>query len=107
MALRYLLFLIEVNNLDNNSHIGEIVYSKSGRDSNRNFIVIGILNEEYVYIVDGSLRTIDKPKKKKIKHLVFSGRVSEELRELVLSGQNISNSMVKSFLQSEDTNKEV
>lgn len=88
-------------------HIGRVVYSKCGRDSKKYFVVIQIINEEYVYIADGSLRTIQKPKKKKIKHLSLSSLVSEEIKDLILSGEKISNSQIKKFLQSVDNNKEV
>jgi ribosomal protein L14E/L6E/L27E len=57
------------------------------RDSKKYFVVIQIINEEYVYIADGSLRTIQKPKKKKIKHLIAGSSVSEEIRDLVLNGE--------------------
>jgi len=93
--------------LNEDIHIGRVVYSKSGRDSKKYFVVIGTINEEYVYIADGSLRTIQKPKKKKIKHLKLSSLVSNEIKELVLNGEQISNSQIKKFLQYADTNKEV
>ena len=88
-------------------HIGRVVYSKCGRDSKKYFVVIQIINEEYVYIADGSLRTIQKPKKKKIKHLIAGSSVSKEIRDSVLNGEEISNSKIKKFLQSVDNNKEV
>lgn len=43
---------------------GQIVFSKCGRDKGRAFIVYDF-NEEYVFIVDGDLRKLEKPKKKK------------------------------------------
>jgi len=56
--------------------IGQIVFSKSGRDKGFAFIIVelgvnsGKASEtEYVYLCDGKRRTLDKPKKKKIKHL--------------------------------------
>lgn len=96
-----------MNDLNEEIHIGRVVYSKCGRDSKKYFVVIQIINEEYVYIADGSLRTIQKPKKKKIKHLIARSSVSEEIRDLVLNGEKISNSQIKKFLQSVDNNKEV
>jgi len=93
--------------LDEKKYIGRVVYSKQGRDAKKYFIVIGIINDDYVYIVDGSLRTVEKPKKKKVKHLFFTDKVAEEIRDLVLNGQMISNSKIKRFLQSEDNDKEV
>lgn len=93
--------------MEQNDHIGKVVYSKAGRDKDRFFMIVSKLNEEYVYISDGSLRLIQKPKKKKIKHLSFTNILSEEIRELILSGNTINNSLIRKFLQSHDMNKEV
>ena len=48
--------------------IGQAVFSKRGRDKGMALLVIEAEND-HVYLVDGKLRTLDKPKKKKIKHL--------------------------------------
>ena len=58
---------------------GEIVLSRAGRDRNRAFVVIDVLDAEYVLIADGKLRTLERPKKKKRKHLL---KVSEARMEL-------------------------
>lgn len=50
--------------------VGQVVRSKSGRDSGKIFLVYKIIDEDYVLIVDGKSRKLDKPKKKKIKHLI-------------------------------------
>ncbi len=93
--------------MKDNEYIGRIVYSKSGRDAKRYFIVVGALNEEYVYIADGRLRTVSKPKKKKVKHLIFTGEICDELAEAINSGVSITDSQLRDLLRSEDTNKEV
>ena len=51
--------------LDKKEYIGRVVYSKAGRDAERPFIVVDGINDSYLLIVDGSLRKIEKPKKKK------------------------------------------
>lgn len=51
--------------------VGQIVKSKAGRDSGKVFIIKDILDKDYVAIVDGKLRKLAKPKKKKIKHLMI------------------------------------
>ena len=93
--------------MDETIHVGRLVYSKAGRDTGVLFIIVGILDENYVYISDGSLRTIDKPKKKKIKHLIFTNMVAKDIKSMILSGEKISNIQIKKFLQSHDVNKEV
>ncbi len=93
--------------MDDNSLLGKVVHSKSGRDKGKFFIIIGIIDAEYVYISDGDLRKIEKPKKKKIKHLVFKDVLADDIRNTILSDGKISNSKIKKFLQVEDITEEV
>lgn len=44
------------------------VCSKAGRDKGRFFAVLSI-EADFAYIADGDLRKIEKPKRKKLKHL--------------------------------------
>ena len=88
--------------MDENSLLGKVVHSKSGRDRNRYFIIVGILNADYVYISDRDLRKIEKPKKKKIKHLSFTDIIAEEIKELITEGKKVSNSKIRKFLQVEE-----
>ena len=48
--------------------IGCFVQSKAGRDAGKSYVIINS-HCEYVYLVDGIIRTLDKPKKKNIKHI--------------------------------------
>lgn len=48
---------------------GVIATSLAGRDQGRRFLVITALDEDYVMVADGDLRKIERPKKKKRKHL--------------------------------------
>lgn len=98
--------LAEVNRL-NNDNLGRVVYSKAGRDIDRIFIILDIIDDEYVYICDGDLRNVEKPKKKKIKHLIFTDIAADEIRQKLLSEEKVSNSHIRKFLQSLGTNKEV
>ena len=49
--------------------IGDIVLALAGRDGDRLFAVVGIVDKDYVLIANGRSRRIDSPKKKKIKHI--------------------------------------
>ena len=53
----------------NKASSGMIVYSKAGRDKGGVFIVLTI-EGEYVYLSDGKTRSLQKPKKKKLKHIM-------------------------------------
>lgn len=90
-----------------NELLGTVVYSKAGRDIDKTFIILDVVDKEYVYICDGALRKIEKPKKKKIKHLVFTEKVASDIKQSLISKTKVSNSEIKKFLQSLGTNKEV
>lgn len=80
--------------------IGSVVRSRAGRDSGRDFLVIGILDEEYVLLADGDLRKAEKPKKKKVKHLSATGRKIPQAEEAAQSG--MSNAQIRSWLSNEE-----
>ena len=48
--------------------IGMLARSKAGHDKGHVYVIYNI-EEAYVYLVDGDIRTIEKPKKKKKKHV--------------------------------------
>ncbi len=67
---------------------GDIVISKAGRDKKRSLIVLECLDENYVLLVDGDLRKLDRPKKKKVIHLQKTNRKTERLEEAKTSRNN-------------------
>ena len=48
---------------------GRVVLSTQGRDAGRYFIVLEVMDDQFVLMADGLTRKLDHPKKKKIKHL--------------------------------------
>lgn len=56
--------------------IGQIVFSKCGRDKGLPFVVLKI-EGEYLYLADGNLRTLEKCKKKKFKHVQPTKTIDE------------------------------
>jgi ribosomal protein L14E/L6E/L27E len=54
--------------------VGQMVYSKSGRDKGMLFIIVAI-EGEYAYLADGNVRRLEKPKKKKIKHIQHTNTI--------------------------------
>jgi len=91
----------------NNNCLGKIAYSKAGRDQGKVFVVVSVLDDEYVYVCDGSLRPVEKPKKKKVKHLEFTNIIAEEIESLLMSDEKVTNAVIKRILQSYDNNREV
>ena len=55
---------------------GLIVKSLKGHDTGRVYLVVAILDENFVLLCDGKYRKIDNPKQKRIKHLEFVGEVA-------------------------------
>lgn len=47
---------------------GMIAKSKAGHDKGHVYVIFDV-DETYVYLIDGVIRTIDRPKKKKKKHI--------------------------------------
>ncbi len=80
--------------------LGQVVQSTQGRDAGRDFVVVGIVDESYVLIADGGLRRIDRPKKKKIKHLIPKQEYFSSLKEKLTCGQRIYDSELRKALAS-------
>jgi len=83
--------------------LGEIVFSKAGRDSGKRFVVLEVLDESYVTISDGELRKVEKPKRKKLKHLVATGEVIKSLNEKLNARLKVTNSELRKALSAADT----
>ena len=78
---------------------GSVVLSKAGHDSGDYFTVVEIVNDDYVKIVDGKLRTLAKPKLKKTKHLKSLGYELAEVVEMLENGTTIHDKTIKSALR--------
>lgn len=48
---------------------GQVVKSKKGRDEGQVFVIIEIIDDNYLLLVNGKSRKLEKPKKKKVKHI--------------------------------------
>ena len=69
-----------------NPVIGRAAFSKAGRDKGKLFIVVGIVDEDFVLIADGDLRPAERPKKKRLKHLWFVDQSAVAIVEKINSG---------------------
>jgi large subunit ribosomal protein L14e len=79
--------------------LGQVVKSKAGRDKDRIFAVVGFEDGQYLYIADGDLRKIDRPKKKKVKHLARTGTVLKGVAEKLESGKKVTNAELRRNLK--------
>ncbi len=86
--------------MDKSIQVGAIVFSKAGRDAGRFFIVTEILNDSYINLVDGTLRKLGKPKKKKIKHIKVTGDIATKIREKLLNKSVVYDAEINSIIRS-------
>lgn len=71
---------------------GQVVRSIAGRDTGKVFVILEIIDDQYLYLVDGRLRKLERPKKKKVKHLQITHDVID------LSGEVTNSFLRKSLL---------
>ena len=48
---------------------GRVVQSRQGRDAGRYFVILQVVDDQFVLMADGLTRKLDHLKKKKVKHL--------------------------------------
>ena len=68
--------------------VGRVVFSRAGRDQGHYFVIVDVIDEEYVAIANGCQRKVDNPKKKKIKHLVAKPELLEEISKKTNRSRN-------------------
>ena len=77
--------------------VGSVVRSKAGRDKGDYFIVLS-REGEYAYLANGELRKVDHPKKKKLKHLQVSEKISAFIVNKLQTQGKVTNSEVRKAL---------
>ena len=80
--------------------LGKVVYSKSGRDKGRMFVIVEVVNERFVLLADGDLRKIENPKVKNIKHLQMINRGLPEISEILRRGEVLENHRLRKLVRS-------
>lgn len=76
---------------------GSIVRSIAGRDMGDLFIVLA-REGDYAYLANGELRKVDRPKKKKLKHLQGTSSVSEFIQNKLKASGKVTNAEVRKAL---------
>jgi len=87
---------------------GQVVFSKSGRDRGLPFIVVGV-EGNYVWLADGKIRRVNKPKMKKRMHIQPVLVIDEEIKEKIMERFCVTDAELRktleSFLCDKSTNK--
>ena len=73
---------------------GDLVLSEKGRDKDRYYVVMEVWSD-HCFIADGDLRKTDRPKKKKIKHVVQTGFDSEFIKKRFAEGSKVTNTELR------------
>lgn len=92
--------------------LGRVVYSKSGRDKGKLFVIVKVVNENYVMLVDGDIRKIENPKLKNFKHIQYTNlkanNVLDYLNRGEIPGNHVIRKNLKQLLEARETSgKEV
>ncbi len=77
---------------------GQLVRSLAGRDAGNYFMVAGS-EGEYVFLADGDIHKLAKPKKKKRKHIKSTGVVFDIIRDKLDQGKKVFDSEVYSSIK--------
>ncbi|GAA3657032.1 KOW domain-containing RNA-binding protein [Asaccharospora irregularis] len=84
--------------LSNNLNVGQVVKVSAGRDEGRLFFIVKIVDENHVLISDGRKRKLDRPKLKKVKHLKKYNVINDQVKNKILSGEEITDSFLRAEL---------
>ena len=80
--------------LPDNMNISDVVVSTAGHDQGEIFYVIG-MDDEFLYLANGKDRTLDKPKRKKRKHVQKVLRSETRVALKISSGNKVLNSELR------------
>lgn len=75
----------------------DIVKSIAGRDKGKLFFVLGT-EGEFLLLADGKSRRLERPKRKKRKHVVFQARFACRTTEKIRGGERLTNSELRKTL---------
>lgn len=77
-----------------NKYIGCFAASIAGHDHNNIYVIIDA-DDEYVYLVDGKIRKVNNPKKKKLKHVQLIKRTDDTIAGRINNNVALSNEDIK------------
>ncbi len=75
----------------------DIVKASAGRDKGKLFFVLEV-EGEYLLLADGKNRRLERPKRKKRKHVIFQARFDCRTAEKIRSGEKLANSDLRKTL---------
>lgn len=80
--------------------LGRLVCSEAGHDREALLVIVGVADDNRVLLADGKLRRIEKPKKKKLRHIAVTEYFSGELNKKLLSKSPVQDAELRRFIAS-------
>ena len=75
--------------------IGKFATSKAGHDKAKLYVITA-MEGDFVYLCDGRLKPVEKPKKKRLKHIqIINTTVEETLYNRLLHQETVRNEEIK------------
>ena len=77
--------------------VADVVISLNGRDEGKRFIVIDT-QDCYSMLADGKGRRLEKPKRKKSRHVKLEGTADDWIAEKLRNGEKVTNNEIRRAL---------
>lgn len=78
--------------------VGQIVFAKAGREKGNAFVVTKVALP-YVFLADGKLRTLSKPKKKKVMHIQITNTIDNDINDKITNDSYILDAQIRKTLK--------
>ncbi len=78
--------------------VGDVVVSRAGRDKGRPFVILARPESEYALLVDGSLRRLERPKRKKLMHLMAAPQGDSARMQALTLGKQVCDADIRRHL---------
>ncbi|MBA2876740.1 KOW domain-containing RNA-binding protein [Thermaerobacillus caldiproteolyticus] len=75
--------------------IGQIVLITHGREAGQYAVIVGVVDERFVLLADGSRRTFDVPKRKNVQHIQLLDYISSEVRNSIIETGRVTNGKLR------------
>jgi len=86
--------------IDSTKYItGAVVLSVAGRDKGGYFLIVKVIDDGFVLVADGDTHKLERPKKKRMKHLKPNGDVIGKLAEKLQDKKPVFDAEIRSNLK--------
>lgn len=85
---------------------GMLAVSKAGHDKGRLYVVLKA-DPQFVYLADGKNRSVDRPKKKKRKHIQINYYIPGILKQTLEAKQKLEDEQIKKAIKEYKNQQEV